>query len=262
MEQKSIGFIGGGRITRIMLHAFANKNMRFSSVTVCDTNEIVLQDLKNEFHQIEVCDDPRKSAYKEVVFIALHPPAIIDAIKNIIGTIGKNTILVSLAPKIPIDKLSSASGTSNIIRMIPNATSFINKGYNPVCFSPDFPEHEKPGIMHILRAMGYTFETDEKKLESYAIISAMLPTYFWFQWDEMEKIGEKMGLDPRETKEAIRETLLASTQLFYNPDLTHEEVMDLIPVKPVGDHEQTIRECFNSKLLELFKKIRPEPIMN
>ena len=110
--------------------------------------------------------------------------------------------------------------------------------------------------------MGYTFEAVEEKLESYAIISAMLPTYFWFQWDEMEKIGEKIGLDSRETKEAIRETLLASTQLFYNPDLTHEEVMDLIPVKPVADHEQTIRECFNSKLLPLFEKIKPEPVLN
>jgi len=262
MEKRSIGFIGGGRITRIMLHAFANKHMEFSSITVCDTNEQVLDTLKNEFRDIEVCNDPRKSAYKEIVFIALHPPVIIDTMKNVIGSLGENTIVVSLAPKISIDKLFSVLNTDNIVRMIPNATSYINKGYNPVCFAPYFPAHEKKGILHMLHSMGYTFETDEKKLESYAIISAMLPTYFWFQWDEMEKIGEKIGLNSRETKDAIRETLLAATQLFYNPDLSHDEVMDLIPAKPVAEHEKAIRECFNSKLLPLFEKIKPDPVMN
>jgi len=258
MKNKTIGFIGGGRVTRIILHAFANKHIKFDSITVCDTNELVLADLKKEFPLIEACNDPRRSAYREIVVIALHPPAIINTMKGVIDSVGKNTIVISLAPKISIDKLSALLKTDNIIRMIPNATSLINKGYNPVCFSPDFPAHEKNEVFKLLRTLGYTFETDEQKLESYAIISAMLPTYFWFQWDEMEKIGEKIGLDTRETREAIRETLLASTQLFYNPNLSHEEVMDLIPVKPVAEHEQAIRDCFNSKLLPLFEKIKPE----
>ena len=259
MEFKSIGFIGGGRITRIMLHAFTNKHLKFDSITVCDTNGEVLDNLKTEFPQIEVCDDPRKPAYKELVFIALHPPAIIETLKNVKSSFTPNTIVVSLAPKISIDKMIDVLGSDNIVRMIPNATSFINKGYNPVCFSREFPDHMKNAVLKLLRTLGYTFETLEEKLESYAIISAMLPTYFWFQWDEMEKIGEKIGLNTRETKDAIRETLLSSVQLFFNPDMTHEEIMDLIPVKPVGDHEQNIRECFTSKLLPLFEKIRPEP---
>ena len=260
MKNKSIGFIGGGRITRIMLHAFANKQIEMDSITVCDINENVLENLKNEFPSIQICNDPRKSAYRELVFIALHPPDIIQTLKSVVPSVGENTIVVSLAPKISIDKLSSVLNTDNIIRMIPNATSFINKGYNPVCFAPEFPAHEKIEHLKLLRMLGYTFETDEQKLESYAIISAMLPTYFWFQFDEMEKIGEKMGLTNKETKDAIRETLLASVQLFYNPDMSHEEIMDLIPVKPIGDHEQNIRECFSSKLLPLFEKIKPEHV--
>ena len=260
METISIGFIGGGRITKIMLHAFNKRHLQFDSITVCDTDKEVLENLKNDFPEIQICDDPRKPAYRELVFIALHPPAIVDTLKNVVSSFGKNTIVVSLAPKISVDKLSSILQSDNIVRMIPNATSFINKGYNPVCFGPDFPIHRKNSVLKLFRTLGYTFETDEEKLESYAIISAMLPTYFWFQWDEMEKIGEKIGLDSKETKDAIRETLLASVQLFYNPDMSHEEIMDLIPVKPIGDQEQNIRECFNSKLLPLFEKIKPAPV--
>jgi pyrroline-5-carboxylate reductase len=259
MEFKSIGFIGGGRITRIMLRAFANKNLRFHTMTVCDTDSEVLGSLKNEFPEIEICDDPRKPAYRELVFISLHPPAIMETLKKSLESFGENTIAVSLAPKITLEKLNDLLRSDNVVRMIPNATSIINKGYNPVCFSTNFPVHRKHSVLKLLKTLGYTFETSERKLESYAIISAMLPTYFWFQWDEMEKIGEKIGLNSDETRDAIKETLMASVELFYDPDLTHEEIMDLIPIKPISDQEQNIRECFNSKLLSLFEKIKPTP---
>ncbi len=259
MEIRSIGFIGGGRITRIMLHAFANKQVKFGSITVCDTNQDVLIKLKNEFSYIEICENPVEPAQNDLVVIALHPPAIVETMEKIKENVDKNAVILSLAPKITMNKISAILKNNNVIRMIPNATSFINKGYNPICFSSGFQNTLKIEILQLLRTLGYTFETGEQKLEGFAIISAMLPTYFWFQWLEMEAIGETIGLDSRETREAIRETLLAATQLFYNPDLTHEEVMDLIPVKPVAEHEQAIRECFRGKLLPLFDKIKSEP---
>ena len=166
MEIKSIGFIGGGRVTRILLHAFKNKNLQFSSIYVCDANREVLNNLRSEFPQIEICDDPRKPAYKELVFVALHPPVISETLTKAATTFGENTIVVSLAPKISIDQLTGLLESDNIIRMIPNATSFINKGYNPVCFSPDFPEHRKSSVLKLFRTLGYTFETVEEKLES------------------------------------------------------------------------------------------------
>lgn len=260
MEKRSIGFIGGGRITRIMLHAFSTKHMEFESITVCDSNIEVLNSLKSEIPSIQITDNPNSCANKDVVIVALHPPAILKTLTSVKDAVKQSATIISLAPKVTIEKLFTTLGVKNIVRMIPNATSYINKGYNPVCFSSNFSDSEKLDLLQILRGLGYTFETDEQKLESYAIISAMLPTYFWFQWQELEKIGLKIGLDSKETKEAIRETVLAATQLFYNPDLAHEEVMDLIPLKPVAEHEQAIRDCFNDKLLPLFEKIKPDPV--
>jgi len=42
MKDKSIGFIGGGRITRIFLKAFENKEVSFKGIGVFDTNKDVL----------------------------------------------------------------------------------------------------------------------------------------------------------------------------------------------------------------------------
>jgi len=111
--------------------------------------------------------------------------------------------------------------------------------------------------MDLLNFLGPTFEVSEEKLESYAIMSAMLPTYFWFQWRELAEIGGKIGLSDGESKKSIFETLIASLNLMYKSGLSASEVIDLIPVKPIGENEPQIIEIYNTKLIGLFEKIKP-----
>jgi len=255
--KQSFGFIGGGRVTRILLQAFKNKNAQFSNIVVTDTNPDVSVNLKKSFPDIQV-DNASVAASQDIVFISLHPPVVMDTLELIKGNINSNTIVISLAPKITITKiLSKLNQVKNIARLIPNATSFINEGYNPVCFSSDFTRNEKQQVFNLIRLMGNTFEVPEEKLESYAIMSAMLPTYFWFQWKELSEIGQKIGLTEKESNDSINETLIASLNLMFKSDLTAAKVMDLIPVKPIGEYETQISEIYRTKLTALYEKIKP-----
>jgi len=255
--KQSIGFIGGGRVTRILLQAFKNKNAQFSKIVVTDTNPDVSGNLKKSFPDIQV-DSATVAAQQDIVFISLHPPVVMDTLELIKGSINSNTIVISVAPKITITKiLSKLSQVKNVARLIPNATSFINEGYNPVCFSSDFTRNEKQQVLDLLRLMGNTFEVPEEKLEGYAIMSAMLPTYFCFQWNELAEIGQKIGLSEKEAKDSIHETLNATLNLMYKSGLTPQEVIDLIPVKPIGENELQITEIYKTKLIGLFEKIKP-----
>lgn len=257
MKTNSLGFIGGGRITKIFLQAFANKKIKFKSVLVFDVNAGVCSDLKSRFPEITIVESLEKVAQQSTLFIALHPPMIMETLQKITDVVSSETLVISLAPKISIEKIASKLKTTRIARMIPNATSYINEGYNPVCFSSDFSAPEKQSLIETLKLLGNTLEVPENKLEGYAIISAMLPTYFWFQWEKMQKIGLQMGLNENESKKAIQETLKASLQLFYNSELSNDEVKDLIPVKPIGEHESQISEIYQTKLMGLFQKIKP-----
>ncbi len=253
----SIGFIGGGRVTKILLQAFKNKNAGFGKIIVTDTNADVLANLKKTYPEIQT-GDAGTVAEQEIVFIALHPPVVIDTLELIKGRVKNDAIIISLAPKINLVKLySKLEQVKNIARLIPNATSYINEGYNPVTFSSGFDSEKKQEVMNMLKVLGYTFEVSEEKLESYAIISAMLPTYFWFQWKELSDIGSKIGLTDEESKKSIHQTIIASLNLMYKSGLTPAEVIDLIPVKPIGEHEPQITEIYRTKLIGLFEKIRP-----
>jgi len=257
MNNYSIGFIGGGRVTRIFLQAFENKKARFQPVLTLDTNRKVLDGLKKQYPYIDIDGDLNKVAGQSIVFMALHPPAIMDVLEQIKEFISPETVVISLAPKISIEKLSSKLNTVRIIRMIPNATSYINEGYNPVTFGTGFPAGERSKLLDILELLGRTIQVDESKLEAYAIISAMLPTYFWFQWKEIEELGVQMGLTPEESCLAVRDTLQASIHLMFDSGLSPEQVIDLIPVKPIGENEGQILEIYRTKLVALFHKISP-----
>lgn len=257
MKIKSVGFIGGGRITKIFLQGFKNKEINFPLIKVYDTNIDTLNALKNSFSEIEITNSIVDVARQEIVFIALHPPVIGETLGQLKDTISDNTLVVSLAPKFSIEKLLNLTGAKRLVRTIPNATSYVNRGYNPVCFADNIDTAEKTTTMEMLKILGLTFETEENKLEAYAIVSAMLPTYFWFQWKEMEKIAKAIGLSENESKEAIFETLKASIEIMYNSDMAYKDVIDLIPVKPIGENEPEIKDILNNNLISLFNKIKP-----
>lgn len=258
MKTTSLGIIGGGRVTRIILQGFKNKKTDLKSVKVYDHHQDTVEALKQEYPEIELAASPAEAADARVVIIALHPPVIMEMIGQIAGIVSEETILVSLAPKVTIEEMSGTIQTGNIVRMIPNATSYINKGFNPIVFHQGMGKKDRKMIMKLFKPLGKLIKTEEHKLEGYAIMSGMLPTYFWFQFQELENIGIQTGLSAKEAQKAIRSTLKPSVDLYFKSGLTPPEVIDLIPVRPLAENEEEIRSMYNNKLLGLYNKIKPE----
>jgi pyrroline-5-carboxylate reductase len=257
MKTKSLGFIGGGRITRIFLQAFVNKKAIFDSISVFDIHQETLDSLKQKFPFIREAKSAEECAQKDIVFLALHPTVIHDVLKQIGNILSEQTILISLAPEITIEKMATLVNCQQIVRVLPNATSIINHAYNPVTFKPSMSEIQKWYLLEMLNLLGHAFETAEEKLDGYAVISSMLPTYFWFQWHELENIGTRFGLSLAECREAIFETMNASLNTMYRSGMCPNDVMDLISVKPLGEHEEEIKEIYKDNLTDFYQKIKP-----
>ncbi|MBK7174542.1 MAG: NAD(P)-binding domain-containing protein [Bacteroidales bacterium] len=258
MKTQSLGFLGGGRITKIFLQVIKNNKSEYKSIIVYDIQADVISKLKAQFPDIILAKSAIEAASQDIVFIALHPPVIMEMLEEVKHTFKPGAMVISLAPKVSLAKMASIlPQIPNLARLIPNATSIVNEGYNPVTFAETFTDFKKQALLRILRRMGHTFEVAEDKLEGYAILSAMLPTYFWFQWKELIDLGCKIGLTEEESLNSVRDTMLAAIRTYFYSGMTALEVMDLIPVKPIGDHEEEIKSIYKEKLLSLFEKIQP-----
>lgn len=257
MNQKStIGFIGGGRVTRLLLQALKQKDALPEKVVIADPSD----DMKKQVQAIDDtainCVSKNTDALNvDILFLAVHPPVMKDVAAEISGEIGADTLVVSLIPVLAIEKLTAMLGVTKLARMIPNAPSIIHQGYNPVVYSSAITSEEKQELQRLFSHWGEAPEVDEKKLEAYAIVTAMGPTYFWPQWVKLQALGKEFGMSDEELQKAMTAMLDGSVQLMYHSDLSPEQVMDLIPVYPLKDKEPDILGFFESSLTALHQKL-------
>lgn len=258
MQYQSIGFIGGGRITRIILTALNKAGRLPASVVVSDANIEALASLQKEFPSIRAAgNDNAIPASCDMVFVSLHPPVFADVLPQIRTSLRPETVVVSLAPKITLTKLTVLLGRhARVVRMIPNAPSVINMGYNPTAFSRGILPDEKSELMEFFKILGECPEVPEETLEAYAVIAAMGPTYFWFQWQALSGLARSFGLTDEAFRQCFPKMIKGAADTMFASSMTTAEVMDLIPVKPLADDEETIRNIYTAKLSALYGKLK------
>ena len=256
MKDRTVGFVGGGRITAIFLEALGGRRLDLGRVTVSDTSPEVLAKLASRFPSLATTSDNEAAASCERVFLALHPPAAKTALPELASALRPEAVVVSLAPVLTFEKLGALlGGFDRLARLIPNAPSVVGAGYNPVAFADALPADERAEIEALLDGLGTHPEVPEKALEAYAILAAMGPTYFWFQWQELRELAGSFGLGVSEADEAIRAMLEGASRTFFDPGRTWEEVADLVPVKPLAEAESQIRQAYSEKLGGLYRKL-------
>lgn len=259
MLDKTIGFVGGGRIARIILEGLNRKGPAFEKLVVSDINPEALKLLKEKFPNATVAlGNNSLPASGDIVFLALHPPAVLPVLNEIKSSLKQAAVLISLAPKITIAKISEIlGGFRRIVRMIPNAPSIVNAGYNPVVFGSGISRQEIDELSRLFSVLGECPVVKEESLEAYAVLAAMGPTYFWFQWEELEKLGAAFGLEREAARQALSAMIAGAERAYFQSGLAGPEVMDLIPVKPLKDDEEDIRSRFRQRLEPLYDKIKP-----
>jgi pyrroline-5-carboxylate reductase len=257
MFSQQVGFIGGGRITQIFLNALVRKNLLPPSVIVNEPDKAVAEKLKLKFKNIAIENEVSAVLSQKYIFISLHPPVFMETLVKILPYLQNEPVIISLAPKITIKQMSTAlDGYDKIIRMIPNAPSIINSGFNPVTYSNGITNEEKIVMSELFSVWGEFPEVAENKLEAYAITTAMGPTYFWFQFNELKKLACQFGLTDVEYKTALAAMINGSIDTI-NSEIDFNDVNDLVPVKPLSNYEENIRGYYQDALPQIFNKIKP-----
>jgi pyrroline-5-carboxylate reductase len=259
MTTHALGFIGGGRVTRIVLGGWKQANGLPPKIIVSDPDADLLAKLQAEYPFIEIAPgDNRRAAGQAVVFLAVHPPLMLAMLAELRGAVAPETTVVSFAPKFTLAKLAVAlGGHAKLARVIPNAPSIIGAGYNPVTFAPALPVAAREALQALLAPLGDCPEVAEPKLEAYALLTGMGPTYLWFQLETLRELGRSFGLTDDDLQPALKRMACGAARTLLGSGLSPAQVMDLIPVKPLAEDEAAIKQAYQTRLPALFAKIKP-----
>lgn len=253
---RRVGFIGGGRVTRILVGGWRHSGGPLPELLVHEPAD-------DAFAQLEaLCPEAGRSpiedaAGADIVFLALHPPVVAPTLPAVRASLGAQASVVSLAPKVTLAALAAGLGTVRVARMIPNAPSLIGRGFNPVAFGSGLDDAARRDLSTLFAPWGAWPEVDERDLEAYAILTGMGPTYFWFQWQALRDLAGQFGLSPDRADEALRQMLDGALATLLQSGLPAAGVMDLIPVRPLQEIETSVTAAYTTALPALLAKIRP-----
>ena len=257
MTNQSVGFIGGGRIVRIFLEGWTKAGKLPFNIIVSDPNTEKLTILKARFPSIGTTPNNAQAASRDIVFLAVHPPAMSETVSTIKGALKPNSLLISLAPKFTVGKLSELlGGFARLARVIPNAPSVVNCGFNPVAFGPSLTAEDKVKVTDLMKSLGDCPEVAEEKLETYALFTARGPAYFWFQFYELLHFATTSGLTSAEAEPALEAMVKGALRTMMAAGRGREDVMDLIPVKTPDGIEAQATEVFRKQLPCILEQIK------
>jgi len=258
MLAQTVGFIGAGRAARIILEGWKRAGSMPSGVVLYDCEKKACETLMRLGSEVKAAASAADAAAQQVVFLAVHPPAMKEAVEAAKAHVQRDAIVISLAPKFTLATLTNLLGGFNrVARLIPNAPSIVCRGFNPLAFGEALTASDRRTLEHMFQPLGECPEVDEDQLEAYAILSAMGPTYFWPQLYALESLGETFGLTSEATLEALDKMLWGTMATIRESGLSPEQVQDLIPVKPMAEEVQALCNAYGRKLQGLMQKIKP-----
>ena len=251
----SISFIGSGRVARIMLGGWKRANALPKTILVYDTDAQAVSALQSGFPSVKSATLD-EAAGADLVFAALHPPMMGEMLAGIAGKLKADAVLCSLAPKVKLAALKEKlGGFGRLMRMNPNAPGIIGEGYNPVVFADELPGDVRDHLLAVFKPLGQSPQVAEHLLESYAVISAMGPTYFGFQFAEVAALAKTFGLDDMAARQALRAMLIGTADLLFASDVPLDKALDLVPVRPMAEHEPAIKQMLQTQLGAIYAKL-------
>jgi pyrroline-5-carboxylate reductase len=256
-DERTIGFIGAGRITRIILTVWKQHNVSFKSIVVYDPQPEIVKGLESDFPGMtSTSSSSAVVSQADTVFLAVHPPVFADVLSEIKGALTNQKFLISLAPKVDSQKIFQALGFAcPLARVIPNAPSAIGEGYNVYALSSQVDDEQKALLSSMFKPLGQWKQVDEKKLEAYATITGMGPTYLWFLFQEIYNQAVKCGMEAMEAKEATNAMIKGAADTLFASDMDYEKVLSLIPAYPFKPQEETIKNIYAEGIGGLFNKL-------
>jgi pyrroline-5-carboxylate reductase len=247
----SVAFIGGGRVARILMEGWRRSDTTPERVVVVEPDPTALESLRKIAPQVEVADLGQISDC-DLIFLAVHPPLMSEVLEDLAERLPRDALVVSLVPKFTGSALAARIGVSRWVRMIPNAPSAVGAGYNPICFSEAIDRETRDALNAIFAPLGEHPEVAEKDLEAYAVITAMGPTYFWYQIEALRELAVSFGLNQEAADEAISKMLGGAVRCLLTKG---PESMDLVPVRPLESLEPMVKEAYEMKLKGIFSKL-------
>lgn len=223
-----IGFIGMGNMGYALMNGCLN---------CFEKEEIVFHDFSTERSK-KVSDETGVSNLEsnedviensKFVVLAIKPQVYEEALNGVESVVSDDTIIISLAPGISVDKVKDLTGAVKVIRTMPNTPAMVGAGMTGICYDESkFSSDEIEVIDKIFNSIGKYKKVDEDLMDAVVCASGSSPAYVFMFIDALAESCVKLGLSKEDATNFVAQTVYGSAKLLMetktDPQILKENV--------------------------------------
>jgi pyrroline-5-carboxylate reductase len=192
-----VGFMGAGRMATALARGFvASKIVPVTAIVACDPSEDARKAFLRETPRASVAEDnAAEIAQADVVFLAVKPQTMNEALSTISGSIRRDALVVSIAAGFTLARLQAAlPDGQRVVRVMPNTPCLIGKGASGFALGTHATKSDAKTVESLLSAVGVAFEVPEKLLDAVTGLSGSGPAFVYSMIEALTEGGEAEGL--------------------------------------------------------------------
>jgi pyrroline-5-carboxylate reductase len=149
-----------------------------------------------------------------VLVLAVKPQNMLAILPQLLPSIGRHTLVISIAAGISLHTLAAGLDTDRVVRAMPNTPAQVGKGITGVV-GLNVTETDRAIADALLGAAGELIWFDEESsLDAVTAVSGSGPAYVFHLVEALAEAGVRQGLEPEQAMLLARQTVIGSAALM------------------------------------------------
>jgi len=221
---KNIVLFGYGKMGSSIANGWLLKKLNFNFYII-EKEALLREDAKMDgfkaFNNIKEMLNKSNVENIDIIFLAVKPQQMLDAIKqfNVIDI--EKTLFISIAAGLSFSWFKNkVHDNVKIVRAMPNLPASVGKGVTGYCKSDNLSLNEEENTNTLLNSFGKAICLDNENLiDVVTAISGSGPAYIFYLVEVLSKIGINQGLPAVSAKVLALETLIGSAMLLESSNI-------------------------------------------
>ncbi|MBI2395007.1 MAG: pyrroline-5-carboxylate reductase [Deltaproteobacteria bacterium] len=220
MQQKKIGFIGGGNMAAALIRGLLHGGAFLSpqSVIVSDPSKARLDLLHGEHNGIGVTtSNAEVCAFADVVVLAVKPQIVDKVLGQITHSFREGSLLVSVAAGVSTAAIEAKMPPrTRVIRTMPNTAATVLAGATAISRGSHATDEDVELAEQLFGLVGRTVVLDETLIDAVTGLSGSGPAYLMLIIEALADGGVKVGLSRDTALMLAAQTVYGSAKLLLD----------------------------------------------
>ncbi len=242
MDQKKIGFIGGGNMAGALIGGLVDGGYRTDRIWVSDIDQDRLHRLRTQYDLHTNPDNNVIARNADVLVLAVKPQVAEAVLTNLdAGTRRFEWIVISIMAGIREAAIEQwLGGQIALIRAMPNTPALIRAGATAMHANSRVKDQERDIAESILRSVGLVVWLEsESQMDAVTALAGSGPAYFFLLMEAMEENALRLGLDRETARLLIEQTAFGAAKIALEVEESPAELRRRV-TSPGGTTEKAL----------------------